>query len=118
MRCLRAILGVSRRDRISNDKVRELLGIKSTIVEVVRRKRLKWLGHVARKEDKSFAARVYEQTFPTPRPTGRPPKRWKSQISDDLGIPISTAERTARNRQEWRRSSHRERARVLDGLRQ
>ena len=116
MRCLRAILGVSRKDRKTNAYIRESLGIKKTIVELIQEKRLKWCGHIVRRDGLNYVSRVYRQDFPNPRPSGRPPKRWSSQITEDLGVPLTTAERAAFNRKEWRKCSRKERARVLDGL--
>ena len=116
MRGLRAILGVSLRDRKSNISIRETLGIKYSIGDVIKNKRLKWFGHVVRRSDDSYVAKAYTQSFKNRRPPGRPPKRWSRQITDDLGIPLSTAERTARNRTEWRKASWQERARALNGL--
>ena len=116
MRCLRAILGISRKERKTNEFVRKALGIKQTISEIIQRKRLKWFGHVVRRNEESFVARVYKQDFKKTRPTGRPKKRWSTQISEDLGIPLTTAERAAKNRKEWRKCSWKERARALTGL--
>jgi hypothetical protein len=46
MRCLRCLLGVTLRDRIRNENVRQRLGIDSTILDIIRKKRLQWFGHV------------------------------------------------------------------------
>ena len=109
-------LGVSRRERKTNESIRESLGVKQTITDTIQKKRLKWFGHIVRLAPENYMSRAYKQTYNTPRPSGRPPKRWSSQITEDLGISLATAERTALNRKEWRSCSRKERARVLGGL--
>ena len=116
MRCLRAILGVSRKERKTNEFIRKSLDLKETIVDIIRTKRLKWFGHVVRRDEESYVNRAYKEDFTRSRPTGRPSKRWSTQISEDLGIPLATASRAAQKRKEWRKCSHRERARALTGL--
>ena len=49
MRCLRAIIWVTRRERQRNEHVRKSLQMKNTITEVVKNKRLRWFGHVKRR---------------------------------------------------------------------
>ena len=41
MRCLRSILGVTRFNRIKNDKIREEVGMKEPINDVIQKRRLK-----------------------------------------------------------------------------
>ena len=54
MRCLRAILGVTRRERLKNEHIRKSLQMKNTITEVVKQKRLKWFSHVTRRPLKAM----------------------------------------------------------------
>ena len=104
MRCLRAILGVTRLHRIPNEQIRKILNISNTISEIVRNKRLRWFGHVTRRPDESLVYQAYNQDFPNPRPKGRPPKRWTDHIRCDTGLPVATAERRASDRARWRRA--------------
>ena len=47
MKTLRLILGITRRDRIRNEVIRERLGVES-VLETVEKARLRWYGHVQR----------------------------------------------------------------------
>ena len=98
MRCLRSIIGVSRRDRIRNVDIRRMTQSEKTIVEVIKIKRLKWFGHVCRKPNTSLVYQSFKQDFPNKRPRGRPPKRWSDHIRDDTRLPLLTAERNTRDR--------------------
>ena len=105
MRCLRAILGISIRERIRNAKVRRMLDMETTIIDVIRKKRLRWFGHVVRRPSESYVSKAYRQDFTNRRPRGRPAKRWTDQIKSDTGLPLLTAERRATDRRGWRRES-------------
>ena len=106
MRCLRSILGISLRDRFTNERVRNTLQITDTITEVIKKKRLFWFGHVIRKPPEHMVHQVYRQDFKNPRPLGRPPKKWITQIREDTGLPVATVERSASDRASWRRRCH------------
>ena len=79
MRCLRTILGVSLRDHIRNERIRKLLNINSTIIDIIRKKRLQWFGHITRQPDSHFTRTVYKQEFKGKRPRGRQPKQCSDQ---------------------------------------
>ena len=53
--CIRSMLGVSRlqqwTEKISSRELAETIGMTESIAEILRRHRLRWLGHVARMED-------------------------------------------------------------------
>ena len=103
MRCLRTILGVSRRDRIPNVRIREELEMNKIITECIKEKRLRWFGHIARRPNGNYVADAFTGSFKSKRPRGRPQKRWVDQIRDDTGLPIATAAKYAADRAKWRR---------------
>ena len=75
MQCLQSILVVSRLNRIRNEEIRRITGSEKTIIEMIKEKRLKWSGHVCRKETDSWVLQACKQDFPHRRRRGRPPKR-------------------------------------------
>jgi hypothetical protein len=111
MRCLRAILGVTRRDRLRNHHIRAALNVSSTISDVIKQKRLRWFGHITRRPPESYITQAYRQDFRNPRLKGRPPKRWADQVRADTGLPIATAERRAASRSDWSQMSYMKRPR-------
>ena len=55
---LRGLLGIRRMDRVLNEGIRELYGVKS-LDERIDESALRWFGHVERMERDRIAKRVY-----------------------------------------------------------
>ena len=83
MRMLRGILGVSRRDHMRNEEIRRILHV-SPIDEVLRCGRLRWFGHVQRRDANNVTYRVMNLAKPGARRRGLPKKTWHQQINDDM----------------------------------
>ena len=99
---VRWICGVSLRDRLSSDELRARLGIKS-ILDVMRERRLRWFGHVERRDRDSWLQKVRRMEVAGKARRGRPRKTWEQVISDDLRAKGIRRE-LAQNRAEWRSS--------------
>ena len=54
------------------------------ILRVIKSKRLKWAGHVARTEESRNALTILTDTSAGKRPLGRPRCRWEDNIRMDL----------------------------------
>ena len=54
------------------------------IVRVIKSRRLRWAGHVARMEDGRSAFKILTGTPEGKRPFGRPRHRWEDNIRMDL----------------------------------
>ena len=96
----RAMLGLSLRDHIRNEEVRERTGVKDVIAEY-KESKFRWAGHVARFTDGRWTRAVVEW-YPRDRkrPLGRAPLRWDDEIRKRMG---PTWTRTARSREDWKR---------------
>ena len=82
MRCLRAILGVTRRERLRNEHIRKALQMKDTIAEVAE---MVWPRHKTPPTPESYVAKAYREDLSNPRTRGRPPKKWITQVREDTG---------------------------------
>ena len=105
MSWLRRILGVTRRDKIRNERVRTYLQQQETIVEKIRQKRMKWFGHVTRMSGERLPVRALHCHVEGTRSRGRQTKKWIDNIKEDLGrhnMDVRTAVNTARDRVRWR----------------
>jgi hypothetical protein len=54
------------------------------IIRVIKSKRLRWAGHVARKEEGRSAFKILTGKPTGERPLGRPRRRWEDNIRMDL----------------------------------
>ena len=54
------------------------------IVRVIKSKRLRWAGHVARMEESRSPFKILTSTPAGKRPLGRPRRRWEGNIRMDL----------------------------------
>ena len=83
MRMLRWMCGVTRRDKIGNEVIRGTSKIRE-ISDTIQESRLRWYGHVMRKDEQYIGRRVMEMDIQGRRGRGRPKRRWMDCIRDNL----------------------------------
>ena len=83
MRMLRWMSGVTKLDRIRNERIRGTTKV-GEISKKVQESRLKWYGHVLRREDEYVGKRVMWMEVPGKRRRRRPKRRWMDTIGNDL----------------------------------
>ena len=76
IRMLRWMTGVSLSERKSNKCVRSMLAI-DDVAEVMQRNRLRWLGHVERRDELCWIKRIETLQVDGDGVKGRPRKRWR-----------------------------------------
>jgi len=77
MRMVRWMCGVKLKDRLPSKELRERLGV-DEIALVLQQNRLRWYGHVLRKDDDDMEYEVEGS-----RPRGRPKRTWKEVVRED-----------------------------------
>ena len=80
---IRLMCGVTLNERMSNQVLRERLGIEA-IEDVVRRNRLMWFGHLERKEDSCLVKKCITVQVDGKRPSGRPRLMWRQIVESDM----------------------------------
>ena len=106
MRCFRKLLGISYRDHITNDAVRDRIrqatGPYDDILTTGKKRKLKWFGHVSRSS--GLATTIFQGTVQGGRRTGRQNKRWDNNICDSMGLKFCNAVyvREDQNKIKWR----------------
>ena len=70
MRCLRSILGTTIADRIRNTDIITRSGIRHTIIDHIKTRRLSWFGHVVRRPEDSYVYKAYKDDSTQARPRG------------------------------------------------
>ena len=109
-RCLRTIIGVNLGDRMSNDQLLHLTG-QPSLVDIMRRNRLRWFGHVNRMNNPDGSSSLVKKTMFSFYPESKRPlhsgvrKRWQDTITDDLAqVDIKNWRRQTMDRKNWRAS--------------
>ncbi|KIH47114.1 hypothetical protein ANCDUO_22830 [Ancylostoma duodenale] len=101
MRMLRWSMGVTLKDRISNEVVRSTFGV-APITDKIREARLRWFGHVQRREGGSVAKTALNLDVKGIRTRGRPKTRWLDCVKFDMDEVQLTA-RDANDRNKWKK---------------
>ena len=82
---IRWMCGVTMRDRYPCAELRAWVSIKP-IVDVMRQWRLRWFGHIERREDNSWLKKVQNLAVDGHSGRGRPRKTWEHVIMEDLCV--------------------------------
>ena len=82
MRMLRWMCGVTKLDKIRNERIRGT----TKVGEITNSPgtKLKWYGHVMRREEHYVGRRVMEMKVQGRRKRGRPKRRWLDKVKDDI----------------------------------
>ena len=83
----------------------EMLGLKETVVQMAKENRVRWYGHVLRRDDRYVLRKVLEFEVKGKRKWVRPKKTWKMQVemeSKCVGLEKEDAMNRARWRGSWR----------------
>ena len=101
MRMVRWKCGVKLKDRLSSKELRERLGVDDVIALVLQQNRLRWYGHVLRKDD-DFVKKCMEYEDEGPRPRRRPNRTWREVVREDCQARKLNKE-DAMDRCKWRK---------------
>ena len=101
MMMLRWMSGVTKLYRIRIERIRWTTKV-GEISKKVQESRLKWCGHVLRREDEYVGKSVMAMEVPGKRRRGRPKRRWLDNIKNDLSERELSGEDT-QDRAKWRR---------------
>ena len=100
MRMVRWMCGVSLRERKTSAELRRRLGIVA-IGDMMRRSRLRWLGHVLRKDASDWVRQSMDMVVEGRRGRGRPRLTWEKVVESDMKLRGLTRE-DAEDRLKWR----------------
>ena len=93
--------GVKLKDRLPSKELRERLVV-DDIAVVLQQNRLRWYGHVLRKDDDDWVKKCMEHEVEGSRPRGRPKKAWKEVVREDCQARKLNKE-DAMDRCKWRK---------------
>ena len=100
LKMLRFSLGVTRMDKIRNEYIRGTAQV-GMFGEKTREARLRWYGHLRRKDDGYIGRRMLRMELPGKRKRGRPKRRFMDVVKEDMAEVEVTEEDTV-DRRNWR----------------
>ncbi|KAK3558000.1 hypothetical protein QTP86_005613 [Hemibagrus guttatus] len=100
LKMLRFSLGVTRLDRIRNEYIRGTDHV-GRLGDKVREARLRWFGHVQRRDSEYIGRRMLDMELPGRRQRGRPKRRYMDGINEDMKL-VGASVEDAEDRDRWR----------------
>ena len=100
MKMLRWAMGWTRKDRVRNEKIRSLAKVQNMSVRT-RQSRLRWFGHVKRRDESYVGKKVLNLEIEGKRKRGRPKGRWMDLVKANMRD-LDLEEDDALNRDLWR----------------
>ena len=94
-------LRVTRMDKIRNEYIRGTAQV-GKFGDKIREARLRWYGHLRRKDDCYIGRRMLRMELPGKRKRGRPKRRFMDVVKEDMAeVEVTEEDRVDRNN--WRR---------------
>ena len=100
MKMLRFAMGVTRKDKIRNEYIRSTVKVERLGMKM-REGRLRWYGHVMRRDQEYIGRKMMEMELPGKKKRGRPKKRFVDVLKEDMGE-VSAKETDVEDRTVWR----------------
>ena len=101
LKTLKCSLGVTRTDKVRNEYIRGTAQV-GRFGEKVCEERLRWFGHVLRKDAGYIGRRMLTMELPGKRKRGRPKRRFMDAVREDM-TSVDVTEEDAEERADWRR---------------
>ena len=91
------------RERITSKELAERFGMTESMAEILRKHRLRWLGHIARMDDNRMPKQLLFGELVRPRPSHGPKRRWRDLSAGDVLVAGlgGTWYEVAQDRREW-----------------
>ena len=92
---------ITKMNKVRNERARRKVGVEN-IEEKIREARLRWYGHMRRREDSYVDRKVLDVEVSGKRPRGRPKTRFSDIIKEDMRV-VGAREEEVWDRTVWRR---------------
>ena len=100
MKMLRFAMGVTRKDKIRNEHIRSTVKVERLGMKM-RESRLRWYGHVMRRDQEYVGRKMMEMELPGKRRRGRPKRRFLDVVKEDMKE-VGVKEMDIEDRKMWR----------------
>src|SRR6218665_569930 len=85
MKCLRMIMQISWTEKRTNKWVLKKAGVERKLLGIVKERKMKYFGHIMRKEGSCLEKEIIQGTVPRGRGRGRPRINWMGNIKTSTG---------------------------------
>ena len=103
MRCYRKILKINWKDMIRNEDIRKRISKEETIIDIIKKRKLRLFGHICRMHDNRLIKHiVFGKIDGKPR-RGRPCREWLDDIKDWCGHSVQDLFHLAQDRRIWKK---------------
>lgn len=82
----RRAAGRSRREKVTNEIIREIMGVKHTIMDDIKTKQLMWYGHVQRMEEGRLPKIILKWSPTGRRRRGRSKRSWREGVEKEMRL--------------------------------
>ena len=100
MKMLTFAMGVTRKDKIRNEYIRGTVKVERLRMKMSKG-RMRWYGHVMRRDQEYVERRVMEMELPGKRKRGRSKRRFLDVVKEDMGK-VGAMEKDIENRTLWK----------------
>ena len=100
MKMLRFAMGVTRKDKIRNKHIRSTVKVEQLGMKM-KEGRLRWYGHVMRRDQEYVGRKMMEMELPGKRKRGRPKRRFLDVVKEDMRE-VGVKETDVEDRKMWR----------------
>ena len=100
MKMLRFAMGVTRKDKIRNEHIRSTVKVEQLGMKM-REGRLRWYGHVMRRDQEYVGRKMIEMELLGKRRRGRPKRRFLDAVKEDMQE-VGVKETDVEDRKTWR----------------
>ena len=101
IKMLRFAMGVTRKDKIRNEHIRSTVKIERLGMKM-REGRLRWYGHVMKRDQEYVGRKMMEMELPGKRKRGRPKRKFLDVVKEDIGE-VGAKETDVEDRTVWRK---------------
>ena len=95
------MLRISCKDHVTNEvvraKIQQATGKHENLLTIVKRRRLRWYGHVSRSS--GLPKTILQGTVKGGRRQGRQRKRWEENVRERTGLEFAKSKKAAENRE-------------------
>ena len=97
---VKAMCGAKLMEKKRTEDLMEMLGLKETVVQMVKANGVRWYGHVLRRYDGYVLRKTLEFEVKGKRKRGRTKKTWKTQVEESKSVGLEKDD--ALNRARWK----------------